>query len=84
MRKPLQSIAFQGVIIYRRNHNLPINNDSPSHYLPVNFDWGVIVNRYTGDAIFKNVYFARNLEKLQNWVNLRIFSLFKTLFCLHY
>ena len=33
----------KGVIIYQRTHNLPINNDSASHYLPGNFDWGVII-----------------------------------------
>ena len=37
------ALHFKGVIIYRRSHNLPINNDSPSHYLPGNFDWGVII-----------------------------------------
>ena len=31
------------VIIYQRSHNLPINNDSPSHYLLGNFDWGDIL-----------------------------------------
>ena len=37
------ALHFKGVIIYRRSHNLPINNDSPSHYLPGNFEWGVII-----------------------------------------
>ena len=41
------ALHFKGVIIYRRSHNLPTNNDFPSHYLPENFDWEVI-NRYTG------------------------------------
>ena len=36
-------LHFKGVIIYQRTHNLPINNDSPSHYLAGNFDWGVVI-----------------------------------------
>ena len=36
------ALHFKGVIIYPRSH-LPMNNDSPSHYLPGNFDWEVII-----------------------------------------
>ena len=36
-------LHFKGVIIYQRSYNLPINNGSPSHYLPGNFDRGVII-----------------------------------------
>ena len=46
------ALHFKEVIIYRRSHNLPINNDSPSHYLPGNFDWGVIINHYSGNKLY--------------------------------
>ena len=47
---------FKGAIIYQRSHNLPINHDSPSHYLPGNFDWGVIINLYTGLPYYASFY----------------------------
>ena len=47
------ALHFKVVIIYRRSHNLPINNDSLSHYMLGNFDWGVIINRYTGNYMFR-------------------------------
>ena len=37
------ALHFKRVIIYQRSHNLPINTDSPSHYLLGNFDWGDIL-----------------------------------------
>ena len=51
-RSHYNALHFKAVIIYRRSHNLPINNDSPSHYLPGNFDWGVIINHYSGNKLY--------------------------------
>ena len=62
------ALHFKGVIIYRRSHNLPTNNDFPSHYLPENFDWEVIINRYTG-------LFPLKFAILLLWKSLLVYAL---------
>ena len=67
------ALHFKGVIICRRSHNLPINNDSPSHYLPGNFDWGVIILgesllTVTGGCYFKKyLIFLTHSPKVIIW-----------------
>ena len=50
------ALHFKGVIIYRRSHNSPVNNDSPSHYLPGKSDGRVIINCCTSNKTVK--YFS--------------------------